>query len=161
MAAPASGAPQQPVHQPAGPAHQGHPADAGPLSDLLSSPTEAVDAYRPPAPQGGPADNTGVYRAGGRPQLALGLAIATIVFEIPVAVLLVRSMVGAVVAVGGLVAGLFLLPGLPLFAAGLYAVFSGRVMARPGDGWAAVVRAPMALLLAGALLLVCAALAAG
>jgi hypothetical protein len=34
-------------------------------------------------------------------------------------------------------------------------------MARPGDGWAAVVRAPMVLLLAGALLLVCAALAAG
>jgi hypothetical protein len=164
MAAPASGPPQQPVHQQAGPGPQGHPGpqgDGGPLSDLLSSPTEVVDAYRPPAPQGGPADSTGVYRSGGRPQLALGLAIATVVFEIPVAVLLVRSMVGAVVAVGGLVAALFLLPGLPLFAAGLYAVFSGRVMARPGDGWAAVVRAPMALLLAGALLLICAALAAG
>jgi hypothetical protein len=147
-----------PAHPgPARPAAQ--PGGAAPLSDLLSSPTEAVDAYRPPAAQQN-AD-AGVYRTGGRPQLALGLAIATIVFEIPVAVLLVRSMVGAGLAVGGLVAGLFLLPGLPLFAAGLYGVFSGKVTARPGDGWAAVVRPPMALLLCGVLLLVCAALAAG
>lgn len=146
------------------PAHPGTASGGGSneasLGDMLSSPTEMVDAYQPPAQQQG-AD-AGVYRSGGRPTLALVLAIAVIVLEVPVAVLLVRSMMNAGgIAVGGLVAGLFLLPGLPIFAAGLYGVFTGKVTARPGDGWAAVVRPPMAALLAGALFLVCAALAAG
>lgn len=145
----------QPGPQQGGPA--GGPAAA--LSELLqdpTNPTEPVQAYRGPA-----SEPTGVYQSAGRPQLVIGLAVVTVLFEIPVAVLLVRSLIGPAILVPGLVSGLFLLPGLPLFSAGLYGLFAGRIMARPGEGLAAVVRRPFALLLVGALLLLCAALAAG
>ncbi|MGA8115865.1 MAG: hypothetical protein WCA46_19580 [Actinocatenispora sp.] len=134
-------------------AGQGGGAQPGSLGGLLqhgSQNTEPVGGY--------PA--TGVSSAG-RGQLALLLGVATIVLEVPVAVILVRSLVGSVLSVSGVVTGMFLLPGLPVFAAGLYPLLAGTLRPRPGEGLAVLARRPVALLLVGALLLVVAGLAAG
>ncbi len=89
------------------------------------------------------------------------LALVAILFEVPVAIVLVRSLVGTTMSVSGVVASLFLLPGLPLFATGLYQLFSGQIAVRPGEGVAALLRRPAALLLVGLVLLLAAGLAAG
>jgi hypothetical protein len=162
--------PMMPVHPTSGPSVPPPPGTTSPLgqpgagttklSDLLHDPTqltEPVNVHRGPST----GRDAGVYPGHGRAQLAWGLAALAILFEIPVVVVLIRSLVGPVLSVSGVVAGLFLVPGVPLFAAGLYGLFAGRVMIRPGEGLAAVARRPLALLVVGGLLLIAAGLAAG
>ncbi|HEY3507462.1 MAG TPA: hypothetical protein VGN37_32280 [Actinocatenispora sp.] len=131
-----------------------------PLSELLHDATQYTEpvASYPPAAQ---APDNGVYHAGGKPQLAWILAGLAVLFELPVAYVLVRSLAASGVAVSGVVSALFLLPGVPLFAAGVYHLFSGHITVRPGEGLAALVRRPLALLLVGVVLLLAAAVAAG
>lgn len=144
--------PPQPVAPQPAPAAAEHPAA---LADLLHDPTQPaqqVAAY-PSAHPG-----TGGNRA--HNQLAFGLAALALLFDVPVAVILVRSLTGSTILVSGVVTGLLLLPGLPLLAAGLYQLFTGRIEVRPGEGLAALVRRPMAMLVIGIVLVVAGALAA-
>lgn len=160
---------QQPVPQ-AGPPHpaaqqaappQAAPPQAGtPLSELLHDATQYTEPVAP-YPPASPVPDDGVYRGGGKPQLAWILAGLAVLFEIPVAYVLVRSLAAPGVAVSGVVSGLFLLPGVPLFAVGLYHLLAGHVTVRPGEGLAALVRRPLALLAVGTVLLLAAAVAAG
>ncbi len=135
---------------------------------------QGTGAQLPSGPQAGPytvgqtTEQVEIAIGGGAParsdghaQLAWVLALAAILFEVPVAVVLVRSLLGATISVSGVVASLFLLPGLPLFAGGLYQLFSGQIVVRQDEGVAALLRRPTALLLVGLVLLLAAGLAAG
>jgi hypothetical protein len=112
----------------------------------------------PVYPGGGTGGGT-VHRA--HAQLAWAFGSLAILFDIPIAVVLVRSLMSDGVVVGGVVSGLLLLPGLPLLAAGFYQLFSGRLGVRPGEGLAALSRRPVALLFAGVVLVLAGAMAAG
>ncbi|MFD0747838.1 hypothetical protein ACFQ1L_43195 [Phytohabitans flavus] len=120
--------------------------------------TEAIDRAalrRPPAP---PAE--GVYRTK-RPAAGMVFAVLTAVFEIPALRLLADGAIGGPVVASGVVAGTFLVAGLPLVALGLYALVTGANRL-PGDGGGAQawLRPPTAYLPVGLILLVAAALAA-
>gem|GEM_PF-6940679 len=147
-------APQQYPYQQGPPADPPQPESAN-LSDLLHEPTqltEQVPAY--PAPSGGGT----VHRS--HAQLAWLLGALATLLDIPVVVVLVRSLASDSVVVSGVLASLLLLPGLPMLAAGAYQLFAGRITVRPGDGLTALLRRPFGYLLIGIVLVVAAGLAA-
>lgn len=159
--------PEPPRTAPAGPPPgqfaPPQPGDGPPLADLLQehlSQTDQGDQHRTVATPTAAAPDTGVYRANGRASLAVAIAAATVLLEVPVGYLLAKSLILTVVSVSGVVSGLLLAIGLPMFAAGVYELLVGRVVARPGEGLAALARKPFALLLLGAFLLLAAGLAA-
>ncbi|MDQ7907260.1 hypothetical protein RB614_22350 [Phytohabitans sp. ZYX-F-186] len=120
--------------------------------------TEAIDRAALRRPAGPPAD--GVYRTK-RPAAGIVLAVLAVVFEIPALRLLADAAIGGPVVASGVVAGTFLVAGLPLVALGLYALVTGANRL-PGDGGGAHawLRPPTAYLPVGLVLLVAAALAA-
>ncbi|GAA3519089.1 hypothetical protein GCM10022220_69610 [Actinocatenispora rupis] len=159
---PAEPAPQpQPAAAPYQQTQQAQQQPGTPLSELLHDATQYTEPVGPYPTTPAPTRDDGVYRAGGRPQLAWLLAAAAVLFEIPVVFVLVRSLAASGIVVSGVVSGLLLLPGVPLFAAGLYHLFSGHIAVRPGEGAAALTRRPLAVLLVGTVLLVAGAMAAG
>jgi hypothetical protein len=120
---------------------------------------EAIDrtALRRPA---APASD-GVYRSK-RPAAGIVFAILAGVFEIPALRLLADAAIGGPVVASGVVAGTFLVAGLPMVALGLYALVTGanRLPADGGGGAQAWLRPPTAYLPVGLILLIAAALAA-
>jgi hypothetical protein len=119
---------------------------------------EAIDrsALRRPA---APASD-GVYRTK-RPAAGIVFAALAAVFEIPALRLLGDAAIGGPVVASGVVAGTFLVAGLPLVALGLYALVTGaNRLPSDGGGAQAWLRPPTAYLPVGLILLVAAALAA-
>jgi hypothetical protein len=120
--------------------------------------TEALDrsALRRP---GGPtaAVGDGVYRTK-RPVIALAYAAVTLIFEVAAVRVFANGMFGDPFQPAGVVAGAFLIAGLPLFALGLYGASGGGARA-DGGGAPAWLRSPAVYLLAGLGLLVAAGLA--
>jgi hypothetical protein len=150
--------PQPPVQQPVPPTPPASPPaveQPAALADLLHDPTQPAQQVAPYPPAHPGTGNSHAHN-----QLAFGLAALALLFDVPVAVILVRSLTGSPLSVSGVVTGLLLLPGLPLLAAGLYQLFAGRIEVRPGEGLAALVRRPMAMLVIGIVLVVAGALAA-
>lgn len=168
---PAYGAPPVPPPQapPPPPGYQSFEEPTGPVPPVAPRPegdpietqrfhTEAIDRAalrRPPAP---PTD--GVYRTK-RPAAGIVFAVLAAVFEIPALRLLADGAFGGPVVASGVVAGTFLVAGLPLVAFGLYSLVTGANRL-PGDGGGAQawLRPPTAYLPVGLVLLVAAALAA-
>lgn len=121
--------------------------------------TEAIDRAALRRPAAPPTE--GVYRTK-RPAAGIVFAALAVVFEIPALRLLADAAFGGPVVASGVVAGTFLVAGLPLVALGLYALVTGanRLPSDGGGGAQAWLRPPTAYLPVGLVLLVAAALAA-
>jgi hypothetical protein len=136
------------------PLHSGPPPALPPVSGAppIGGVTGELPAARLAA---GPRPS--VYRSR-RPALIAVLAVMVVMFEIPALRLFFVSF-GKVLA-SGLVASSFLIMGLPMFALGLYALLTGAAVAPDQPTVRAWLRAPLAYLPVGLVLLVAAALAA-
>lgn len=148
-----------PFEQPTGPVPPVAPRPEGEPVETQRFHAEAIDRAalrRQPAP---PAD--GVYRTK-RPAAGIVFAVLAAIFEIPALRLLADAAIGGPVVASGVVAGTFLVAGLPLAALGLYALVSGanRLPGEGGGGAQVWLRPPTAYLPVGLVLLVAAALAA-
>jgi hypothetical protein len=125
-----------------------------------AEPIDRASLRRPSAPVAPVGD--GVYRTR-RPAVGLALLALTVIFEVPALRLFLDAAIGGPVSAAGLVSGLFLVIGLPLFALGLYALMTGATRLGPeaGGGVHVWLRPPVAYLPIALILLLAAALAAG
>jgi hypothetical protein len=125
-----------------------------------AEPIDRASLRRPSAPIAPVGD--GVYRTR-RPAVGLALVALTVIFEVPALRLFLDAAIGGPVSAAGLVSGLFLVIGLPLFALGIYALVTGATRLSPeaGGGIHVWLRPPAAYLPIALILLLAAALAAG
>jgi hypothetical protein len=157
-APPVPSAPPGP-YAPPGPPAPGRPGMNEPQR-FHAEPLDRAALRRPPAAQVAPVGE-GVYRTR-RPAVALLFAALTVLFEVPAVRLLVDAAVDGPVSSGGIVAGTFLVAGLPMFAIGLYALVTGATRGpadAPGRGVQLWLRPPAAYLPIALLLFLAAALA--
>lgn len=123
-----------------------------------------------PAAGSGPVPSAGggVYGAGGgnenvyrsrRPLHAIVFTVATLVLEIVALRVLLAGIIASPVGTSAVLAGALLMIGLPVLAVGLYGVATGAAaLSDPARAW---LRAPGGYLVAGLVLLMSAAVAAG
>ncbi|GAA3457435.1 hypothetical protein [Dactylosporangium matsuzakiense] len=160
-----SGSPIQglPTVTPSGPV-SGGPAGMGaaPGTSAFAAPTALTAAVPPPQQprmQFGVGEDPGgaVYRSK-RPGLAIALGLLTALFEVPVLRLFFEAMTAKDIPASGTLAGMFMIPALPMFALGLYGLIGGAAAASPGiRPW---LRTPLAYLPIALLLFMAAGLAA-
>jgi hypothetical protein len=127
---------------------------AGPVDDTDTAAGPAITGSIPAAKPYG----TSVYRSR-RPALAALLIVLALVFEVPAFRVLAFSAFATEVRVPGILAGIFLIAGLPMFALGLYGLLNGAAAA-PGQGLRIWGRTPLVYLPVALVLFICAALAA-
>jgi hypothetical protein len=137
------------------------PRSGEPLPPLPPGPAAAArpgDGLRRPTGPVSPVGD-GVYRTR-RPAVAILFGLIAAVFEVPALRVLLSGAFGDRVSGAGVLAGSFLIIGLPIFAAGMYALVTGagRLPAAAGDRpW---LRPPVAYVTVGLALFLAAALAA-
>lgn len=102
--------------------------------------------------------NEGIYRAR-RPAAAIVLSAACVLLALPALRMLLSAVFGDTIVPGAVVAGSFLLLGLPLGAMGLYGLVTGAARV-PGPAVHAWLRPPLAYLAVALVLFVAAGLAA-
>jgi len=153
---PRSGEPLPPL--PGTPGGLGGPPAAPPPPPVSGAPSMGVTGELPAAkPSRAAGPQPSVYHSR-RPALIAVLAVMVVVFEVPALRLFLVSF-GKVLA-SGLVASSFMIMGLPMFALGLYALLTGAAVTPDQTPVRAWLRAPLAYLPVGLVLLVAAALAA-
>jgi hypothetical protein len=144
------GPPEQPLY-PASPPAAGNPVPAtNPAANSFGASTAAVHTLPPRA--GGPS----IYQSR-KPVVMIILAVLTVLFEIPALRLLGSAMVADNVPANGVVAGTFLVIGIPVFAYGVYGMLGGAPVNANVATW---VKQPLIYVPLGVLLFLFAALAA-
>ncbi len=133
------------------------PTTQVPFDDLSRRHAEPIDrnSLRRTDPPGAPNPPGAVYQ-GRRPGLVILLVALTVIFELPVLRVFASSALASKVDVGGTIAGIFMILGLPTFALGLYGLIGGTAAAQGGRAW---LRTPLVYLPVGLVLFVSAALA--
>ncbi|WP_433057423.1 hypothetical protein [Dactylosporangium sp. CS-033363] len=134
----------------------GAPHGAG--SSAFAAPTALTAAVPAPQPQQYGGDPGGAVYRSKRPGLAVALVLVTVLFEIPVLRLFIDAMTADQIPAGGTLAGIFMIPALPMFSLGLYGLIGGAAAAAPGiRPW---LRAPLCYLPVALLLFMAAGMAA-
>ncbi|MEV8512966.1 hypothetical protein [Dactylosporangium sp. NPDC051484] len=139
----------------------GAPVSSGPTGappSAFVAPTTLTTAVPAPQQYGQAAEPGGAVYRSKRPGLAIVLVVFTILFEVPILRLFLTAMTAKEVQAGATLAGIFMLPALPMFALGLYGLIGGEAAAAPGArAW---LRTPLVYLPVALLLFVAAGLAA-
>jgi hypothetical protein len=127
----------------------GGPVSGGPggaPSSAFAAPT-ALTAAVPAPQQFGVGEQGGAVYRSKRPGLAIALVLLTILFEVAVLRLFFSAMTAKEIPAGATLAGIFMIPALPMFSLGLYGLIGGAPSGVRGWLRTPVVYLPVALVL--------------